>query len=193
MTFWCGSESADDHKKSKRSHKLEGIKVFLIIFADDRRIHTSLTNGSGPRRLKNIRIRIRIRFRNTALNPSLECRDCVPERRCRISGCRERVRPGRTDQEGARCCCCCCSCWWSCCCWSLLLWWLAAPPALRAKRSKCCRPDSEPKVSQFNQVRYSFLLISNMFRDLCLLHWVRGQCYKKNLLHCAPSLSPKPS
>jgi hypothetical protein len=40
---------------------------------------------------------------------------------------------------------------------------------------------------------YIFLLISNKFCDLSLLHWAGGggQCGKKNLLHCAPSLSPK--
>jgi hypothetical protein len=36
--------------------------------------------------------------------------------------------------------------------------------------------------------RNSFLLISKKFCDLSLLHWACGQ---KNLLHCAPSLSPK--
>jgi hypothetical protein len=40
---------------------------------------------------------------------------------------------------------------------------------------------------------YSFLLISNKSRDLSLLHWVGvgGQCSKKNLLHCSPTLFPK--
>jgi hypothetical protein len=40
--------------------------------------------------------------------------------------------------------------------------------------------------------RYSFLLISNKFCHLSLLHCVgRGQWCKKNLLHRVPSLSPK--
>jgi hypothetical protein len=41
---------------------------------------------------------------------------------------------------------------------------------------------------------YSFLLISNKFCDFSLMRWVGGggeQCGKKNLLHCAPLLSPK--
>ncbi len=59
-------------KKSKRSHKAEGNKVFLTIFClvieGSRSI--ALTNGSGfgSRRPKNIRIRrIQIRIRNTAV------------------------------------------------------------------------------------------------------------------------------
>jgi hypothetical protein len=43
----------------------------------------------------------------------------------------------------------------------------------------------------FLYVYYSFLLISNKFCDLILLHWVEGQCGKEKLLHYAPSLSPK--
>ncbi len=37
----------------------------------------------------------------------------------------------------------------------------------------------------------SFLLISTKFCEISLLHWLRGQCGKKNILHCAPSLCPK--
>jgi hypothetical protein len=40
-------------------------------------------------------------------------------------------------------------------------------------------------------VCYSFLLISNKFCDLSLLHGGGGQFGQKNLLHCAPSLSPR--
>jgi hypothetical protein len=36
-----------------------------------------------------------------------------------------------------------------------------------------------------------FSLISNKFCDLSLLPWGGGQCGKKYLLHCAPSLSPQ--
>jgi hypothetical protein len=45
----------------------------------------------------------------------------------------------------------------------------------------------------FLYVHESFLLISisTKFCELSLLHWLRGQCNKKNILHCAPSLSPK--
>jgi hypothetical protein len=56
-------------KKSKRSHKTVGIKVFLIFLLDERRIRIRagrpvfipLTNGSGSgsRRPKNMWIRIR--------------------------------------------------------------------------------------------------------------------------------------
>ncbi len=60
-------------KKSKRSHKTVpvGIKFYLLYLHDDRRIRIRsrsgpLTNGSGSRRPKNIRIpRIRIRIGNT--------------------------------------------------------------------------------------------------------------------------------
>ncbi len=64
-------------KKSKRSHKAVGIKVFLTTFAGDRRIRNRepdpdpypLTNGSGSgsRRPQNIWIRIR----NTDLKKNL--------------------------------------------------------------------------------------------------------------------------
>jgi hypothetical protein len=53
-------------KKSKRSQKPVGIKVFLVFLLDDRR-----GSGFGSRRPKNIRIRrirIRIRIRNTTQN-----------------------------------------------------------------------------------------------------------------------------
>jgi hypothetical protein len=41
--------------------------------------------------------------------------------------------------------------------------------------------------------RYSFLLISNKFCDLSLLHWMGAHCNKKNLPHWALSFPPNPS
>ncbi len=95
MTFWGGSGSGSGSmpltnfafcrymyiifkdKKSKRSHKAVGIKVFLTFFclviegssSGSRSILMTDGSGSGSRRPKNIWIRlIRIRIRNTAKN-----------------------------------------------------------------------------------------------------------------------------
>ncbi len=60
ITFWRYIYIVFKDKKSKRSHKVVGIKVFLLVSLGDRRSGSiPPTNGSGSRRPKNIRIRIR--------------------------------------------------------------------------------------------------------------------------------------
>jgi hypothetical protein len=67
FSFWMNIYIIFKDKKSKRSHKIVGIRVFLDSFAwcekepsaRSRSGSAPLTNGSGSRRPKNLRIRIR--------------------------------------------------------------------------------------------------------------------------------------
>jgi hypothetical protein len=74
-------------KQSYRSHKTDGINVFLTIFAEDRRIRIRISaNGSGSGRFKNmfLRIRIWIRIGKTVTHTSQPTMlNCISKNRCK--------------------------------------------------------------------------------------------------------------